>query len=251
VAGINRISGTKLCVANGGPAGIVAANQQQMECKTMLRYIAVYGLSSLMATQLYSQVPPRTPEQVLTQAGISLDKESLLQGLDDNRPGILASVATVLAEKRIVEAIPAIKARMMEEQDKHLEITLAQSLNTLGSKDGTDRLKEFCLGNDMSTGERMRAAYALLYTDNYSCLPAMPELLNSDHADERQGALLYLRRIPSPQSNAPGTLGPALLDVAASDPDKELRTLAKQVIDKIGDPTTRDVLLKQEREATK
>lgn len=217
----------------------------------MLQYIAVYGLSFLIATQLYSQGPPRTPEQVLAQAGISLDKESLLQGLDDNRPGILASVATVLAEKRIVEAIPAINARMREEQDKHLELTLAQSLNILGSKDGTNRLKEFCLGGDLSTGERMRAAYDLLYTNNYSCLPAMPEFLNSDHTDEKQAALLYLRQIPSPQSNAPGTLGPALLNVASSDSDKELRTLAKQVIDKIGDPATKYALLKQEREATK
>jgi HEAT repeat protein len=213
----------------------------EKEALTMLRKrcLLAHTFSLLIATHLYGQGPPKTPEQFLTQAGISLDKNSLIQALDDNRVGILASAATVLAERGITEAVPAIDSRMKGEQNKQLVLTLAQSLNILGSSDGTKQLEAFCLGKDVDGGERMRAAYALVNTKNYSCLPAMPEFLNSSHPDDKQSALLYLLQIPSPQKNAPKTLGPALLAIASSDTDKQFRTLAKRVIERIGDPATK------------
>jgi HEAT repeat protein len=199
----------------------------------------------LIATHLCSQDPPKTPEQVLAQAGISGDKDSLIRALDDNRPGILASAATVLAEWGITEAVPAINSRMKGSQDKPLVLTLAQSLNILGSSDGTKQLEAFCLRKDVESGERMRAAYALVYTNNYSCLPIMPEYLDSSHADEEQSALLYLLHIPSPQKNAPKTLGPALLAIATGDIGEQFRTLARKIIEQIGDPATKHALMKR------
>jgi hypothetical protein len=86
---------------------------------TKLRMLA-YVLLLLAGTHLCSQGPPRTPEQILTQAGISLDKDSLIRALNDNRAAVLSSVATILAEKRITEAGPAIASRMRGEQNKQL-----------------------------------------------------------------------------------------------------------------------------------
>ena len=219
-----------------------------------VRFLAHVGLL-VIASHLYSQGgpprtpklfqgPPKTPEQVLREAGIALDKDSLIQALDDNRVGILASAATVLAERGITEAVAAIDARMKAAQNKQLVLTLAQSLNILGSSDGTKQLEAFRLGKEVDDAERMRAANALAYTKNYSCLPMMPEFLLSRHQDYRQAALLYLLNIPSPQKNAPNTLGPALLTIASSDPDEQFRALAKKVIGQIGDQATKDALLR-------
>ena len=124
--------------------------------------LLAHTFSLLIAVQLYSQGPPKTPEQTLTEAGISLDQDSLIRALDDSRAGISSSAATVLAEKGITKAVPAITSRMKGEQDTQLVLTLAQSLNILGSRDGTKQLEAFCLGKDVDSGELMRAAYALL-----------------------------------------------------------------------------------------
>jgi hypothetical protein len=116
-----------------------------MEAATMLMKVRLLATAFplLIATHLYTQGPPKTPEQFLEQAGISMDKDSLIQALDDNRPGILASAATVLAERGITEAVPVINSRMKGSQDKPLVLTLAQSLNILGSSDGTKQLEAF------------------------------------------------------------------------------------------------------------
>jgi HEAT repeat protein len=198
----------------------------------------------MIAGRLCCQGPPPTPERVLREAGIALDNDSLIQALYDNRVGILANAAAVLAERGNAKAVPSIDSQMKAAQDKQLILTLAQSLNTLGSSDGTKQLEAFCLGKEVDSSERMRAAYALVYTRNYGCLPMIPEFLRSDHQDERQAALLYLLKIPSPQRDAPGTLGPALLAIASMDPIKQFRSLAKEAIRQIGDPDTRDALLK-------
>jgi hypothetical protein len=73
----------------------------------------------------------------------------------------------------------------------------------------------------------------------------MPEYLNSSHADEEQSALLYLLLISSPQKNAHKTLGPALLAIATGDTGEQFRTLAKKIIEQIGDPATKHALLKR------
>lgn len=88
----------------------------------------------------------------------------------------------------------------------------------------------------------MRAAYALAYTKNYTCLQSMPEFLTSGRPDDKQPALLYLLQVPSPQENAPESLGPALLAVASSDTDKQFRAQARQIINRIGDPATKDAV---------
>jgi hypothetical protein len=209
-------------------------------------YRAIFSMASLVllltATHLCSQGQPKTPEQFLTRAGVSLDTGSLIQALDDKRVGILASAATVLAQWGITEAVPTIETHMKEEQDKRLVLTLAQSLDTLGSNDGTKQLEAFCLRKDVDIGERMRAAYALAYTKNYNCVQIMPEFLTSGRPDEKQTALKYLLQVPSPQENAPKSLGPALLAIASSDTDKQFRAQARQIINRIGDPAAKDAL---------
>ncbi len=206
----------------------------------LLAVLALLVISGGVCCQLRTT----TPEEFLKKSGIALDNDSLLRALDDNRVGIAANAATLLAERGIKEAVPAIASKMKAAHDKQLVLTLAQSLNLLGSSDGTKQLEAFCLGSEVNTGERLRAAYALVYTKNYSCLPMMPELLLSSHQDEKLDALLYLLKIPSPQKNAPATLGPALLVVATSDPEGKLRALARTIINQIGDPATKDALVR-------
>lgn len=202
----------------------------------------------LSAPPLRSQARFKTPEQFLTEAGVALDRASLMQALDDNRTGVMASAATVLAQRGVTDAVPAIDSRMKTEQNKQLVLTLAQSLNLLGSQDGTKRLEAFCLGNEVDRAERMRAAYALANTKNYACLPAMPEFLNSTQASDKQAALLYLLQVPSSQGNSPKSLDSALLVIASNDPDQEFRTQAKKIIAQIGDPATKEALRKSQQE---
>lgn len=213
-----------------------------MICRNV-RSLAMFALL-VISGGVYSQSSPMTPEEFLKKSDIALDNDSLLRALDDNRVGIAANAATLLAERGIKEAEPAIAARMKAAHDKQLVLTLAQSLNLLGSSDGTKQLEAFCLGSEVNTAERLRAAYALVDTRNYSCLPMMPELLLSSHQDNKQAALLYLLKIPSPQKNAPATLGPALLVVATSDPEEKFRALARTIINQIGDPATKDALVR-------
>jgi HEAT repeat protein len=196
----------------------------------------------LTATHLCSQGAPMTSEQFLRRAGVSLDNDSLIQALNDKRKGVLASAAMVLAERGITETVPAIAKHMKEEHDKALVLTLAQSLNMLGSNEGTKQLEAFCLGKEVDIGERMRAAYALVYTKNYNCVQIMPEFLTSASPSEKRSALEYLLHVPSPQENAPESLGPALLAVASSDTDKQFRAQARQIINRIGDPATKDAV---------
>jgi HEAT repeat protein len=210
----------------------------------MLRKICSMAnlLLLLTATHLCSQGVPMTSGQFLTRAGVSLDNDSLIHALNDKRKGVLASAAMVLAERGITETVPAIAKHMKEEHDKVLVLTLAQSLNMLGSNEGTSQLKAFCLGKEEDIGERMRAAYALVNTKNYSCVQIMPELLTSASPSEKRSALEYLLQVPSPQENAPKSLGPDLLAIASSDTDKQFRAHARQIISRIGDPATKDAL---------
>jgi HEAT repeat protein len=199
----------------------------------------------LVATCLRAHGPAKSPEQFLVEAGVSLDNPSLIRALNDTRPGVLSSAATVLAQNHVLEAGPLIVAKMRTEQNKQLILTLAQSLNFLGVQEGTKRLEQFCLSNNTERAEQMRAANALALTKNYSCLPSISKYLISGRDDEKLSALLYLSHIPTPQPNEPDFLGQRLLDIASNDPNEEVRSLARRVIAQIGDEATKKHLADQ------
>jgi hypothetical protein len=57
-----------------------------------------------------------------------------------------------------VDSIPEMKAAISREQNKQVIFTLTQSLNILGSSEGTVRLEEYCSDPKQPADVRINAA---------------------------------------------------------------------------------------------
>lgn len=192
----------------------------------------------LMAETALGQAPPTT-EQVLARLGVALDRSTLYKTLHDQRPEARSAAAAELAEIMDVDSIPEMKAVISREQNKQVIFTLAQSLNILGSPEGTIRLEAYCSDPKQLADVRIDAATDLAYTKNYKCLSSVTQYLTSKDSSLKQSVLLYMLQIPSFQKDSPPGLGHVLMAVAMEDSDPYLRTLAGRVIDQIGDETTK------------
>jgi hypothetical protein len=66
-----------------------------------------------------------------------------------------------------VDSIPEMKAAISREQNKQVIFTLAQSLNILGSSEGTVRLEEYCSDPKQPADVRINAATDLGVSSGY------------------------------------------------------------------------------------
>jgi hypothetical protein len=85
-----------------------------------------------------------------------------------------------------VDSIPEMKAAISREQNKQVIFTPAQSLNILGSSEGTVRLEEYCSDPKQPADVCINAATDLAYSKNYKCLASIAKCLTSEDSSLRQ-----------------------------------------------------------------
>jgi hypothetical protein len=112
----------------------------------------------LLASKIALGQAPPTTEQVLARLGVTLDRSALYRTLHDQRPEARSAAAAELAEMMDVDSIPEMKAAISREQNKQVIFTLTQSLNILGSSEGTVRLEEYCSDPKQPADVRINAA---------------------------------------------------------------------------------------------
>ena len=214
-------------------------------------FLLLWAASTAAGTS--SNGPIESCAHWLARHGIPLTHEGLIAALNNEDADIRVNAAQQLADNKEKDAIPFIRESAAREQKFTNRSNMALFLAQLGDSSGSDFLKAYCSNLSAPAWERLHAANNMLTLRSDACFPDVLSILQSStNAEVIVQALDFCFNAKyqledegnqtSPPDKQRHELVVELVGKRISDPDDSVRTVAGDILAKVGDSSQAHIL---------